>query len=339
MKKYRFPAVLPYVFCCLLGAVPAFSQTPPAKPPAASASAPAPVPAPGAAKKGFDYDPTHLGVLPPAPEQPKRALLWEVRSGPHILYLYGTMHVGHRSFFPLPEIVQIALNRADKVAVEADISNVPPAAEVAALTEYRAPDTLERKIPPALFQRLKVALAKFDVPVSAVQSMKPVMAGGLLALLEYQKLGYDLGAGVDAFVIAAARQHGKPVLELESQLQQLKTLDGMSWPLQLAFLENAVTGVENGSSAIEVSDMVRAWQTGDEDLMDRAMTEADKGKAHAGELEDVMLYRGHLAMAEKIESYLSGGDTYLVAVGALHLVGDHGLPALLRSHGLIVTQK
>ncbi len=265
--------------------------------------------------------------------------MWEVKSATTTVYLFGTMHVGEKSFYPLPEAVESALKRATKVVVEADISKTPDKAQVSAMTEYKAPDSLDRKIPAELFDRLKAVLAKYKIPVTAVRTMKPVMVGGLLSLVEYDRLGYDMRYGVDAYVLDTAKLDKKPVLELETQLAQMKMLDSMPAPLQLAFLENAVTGIENGNASIEVADMVRAWQKGDEAMLVNAMTEADKSKVHAGELEDIILYKRHPEMANKIAGYLATHDVYFVAVGSLHLVGNRGLLAILKSRGYQVTQK
>jgi hypothetical protein len=43
-------------------------------------------------------------------------------------------------------------------------------------------------------------------------------------------------------------------------------------------------------------------------------------------------------MAKQIEQYLSSGKTYFVAVGAAHMVGEHGIVSLLRAKQLTVEQ-
>ncbi len=297
-----------------------------------------------AASGAAEYDPTKPAAatpVAPAPAPPaKKSFLWEVASPTNKIYLFGTMHVGEKSFFPLPDAVENALKRAAKVVVEADISKAPDKTAVTALTEYRPPDTLDKKIPPPLYKRLKEVLSeRFKVPASAVTGMKPVMAGGLLSLLEYNRLGYDMKYGVDAYIIDAAKKGGKPLLELESQLSQLAMLDGMTAAMQAAFLDNAVKGLENGSAAIEVADMVRAWQRGDPVMLSKAMTEADKGKTRAADIEDIILYNRHPEMADKIEKYLASGEEHFVAVGSLHLIGERGLLEMLRARGYKVTQQ
>ncbi len=262
-----------------------------------------------------------------------------MKSATTTVYLFGTMHVGDKSFYPLPDAVESALKLATKVVVEADISKMPNKAQFSAMTEYKAPDTLERKIPPELYQRLKAVLAKYNIPQTAVRTMKPVMVGGLLSLMEYDRLGYELRYGVDAYVLDTAKLTKKPVLELETQFAQMKMLDSMPASLQLTFLENAVAGVENGNAAIEVADMVRAWQKGDEAMLVNAMAEADKSKARAAELEDIILYKRNPEMANKIAGYLLTRDVYFVAVGSLHLVGERGLLAILKSKGYQVRQQ
>jgi len=290
-----------------------------------------------------EYDPTKPGAAAPAasPAKPAaKSFLWEVASPTNQIYLFGTMHVGEKSFFPLPDVVEKALKRASKVVVEADISKAPDQAAVTALTEYRPPETLDKKIPPPLFNRLKDVMAdRFGVKVKAVTNLKPFMAGALLSLMEYNRLGYDNKYSIDAYVIETAQKSGKPLLELESQLSQFAMMDGMTAALQAAFLDNAISGLENGSTAIEIADMVRAWQRGDLVMLSKAMTEADKGRTRAADIEDIILYNRHPEMADKIEKYLATGEEHFVAVGSLHLIGERGLLAMLRARGYKVTQQ
>jgi hypothetical protein len=46
-----------------------------------------------------------------------------------------------------------------------------------------------------------------------------------------------------------------------------------------------------------------------------------------------VLNRRNAGMAGRIEGYLKSGETVFIAVGMLHLLGEKGLPALLRKRG------
>jgi uncharacterized protein len=294
-----------------------------------------------------EYDPTRLNSgaasdsksdEKSAPATDKKSFLWEVKSATNTVYLFGTIHVGKKDFYPLPDAVEKALASSKKVVVEADISKTDGLADISKLIMYEAPDTLERKIPSALFARLKTQLTKFKIPVDGVKPMKPFMIGALLSVNEFTRLGYDMSFGVDAYLIASANKQMKPILELESQLGQIELLTNMPPLLQETFLENALTALEAGSIANQMSGVVTAWQTGDAKLMQDVVAAGNKNAKRISEFDEILLYNRHPAMVKKIEGFLLDNQPHFVAVGSLHLLGPKGLVELLAAKGFKIRQ-
>lgn len=56
-------------------------------------------------------------------QDPVKILLWQVKSKDNTVYLYGTIHVGKPSFYPLPDAVENAFRQSARLAVEADITD------------------------------------------------------------------------------------------------------------------------------------------------------------------------------------------------------------------------
>ena len=327
------------------------APAPVATPPAATLPAVAPITTTPIADT--PYDPTKPAALvaPAAvPVSPAKLLLdavrasggksflWEVKSKTNVVYLFGTIHVGKRSFYPLPPQVEEALRQSQRLVVEADISDSDGLADIDAVINYKAPDSLDKHIPPALFARLKTQLARLNIPLDAVKPMKPYLIAGFLSIAEFSKLGYDMNFGVDGYLLAKAKEGGKQILELESQAGQLKMLNGMSPTLQQAFLENAISTLESGKAPDQVTGIVNAWQTGDVNLMQEVSKSVNKGMRMSDELDEVLLYSRHEAMLKKIDAYLEGREPHFVAVGSLHLVGPRGLVQLLKARGFAVKQ-
>ncbi len=267
-----------------------------------------------------------------------KAFLWEVKSKTNVIYLFGTIHVGKRAFYPLPPQVEAALKQSQTLVVEADITNNTGLADIDTIINYKAPDSLDKHIPTPIFDRLKTQLARLNIPLEAVKPMKPFLIGGFLSIAEFSKLGYDMNFGVDGYLIAKAKDDRKPVLELESQLGQLKMLNGMSPTLQEAFLDNAISVLESGKSPDQVTGMVNAWQSGDVKLMQDVTSAVNRGLRMSDQLDEVLLYSRHAAMLRKIEDYLAGRTPHFVAVGSLHLVGPRGLVEMLKARGFEVKQ-
>ena len=321
---------------------------------AAAQSAPASA-APIKAPAAQTYDPTQpqAGVAAPtastgtpakpAPEALRsgdgKAFLWEVKSKTNVVYLFGTIHVGKRAFYPLSPQVETALKNSQRLVVEADISNTGGLADIDKIINYKTPDSLDKHIPTALFARLQAQLLRLQIPVDAVKPMKPYLIAGFLSIAEFSKLGYDMNLGVDSYLIAKARDDNKPVLELESQTGQLKMLDGMSPMLQVAFLENAISVLESGKAPDQVTGMVNAWQSGDVALMQEVVKAVNKDMRMTDQLDDVLLHSRHDEMVKKIAGFLESGVPHFVAVGSLHLVGPRGLVEMLKARGFEVKQR
>ncbi len=276
----------------------------------------------------------------PAPVPSKtKTFLWEVKSPTNTLYLFGTIHVGKKAFYPLPEQVETAFDNSARLVVEADVSDQAATGDVSALVSYKSPDTIDKHIPLPLFERLKAQLVRLRIPTYVVQPMKPFVAGGFLSVAEFSRLGYDMNLGVDSYLISRAKQAMKPISELESARAQLELLNNMPPELQEAFLDNSITTLETGKATDQVTGMVNAWQTGDTKLMADVTLEVNSGMNNGARLDEILLYGRHDAMVRKIISYLDSNDIHFVAVGSLHLVGPRGLVQSLKNKGYEVKQK
>ncbi|MCY7388791.1 MAG: TraB/GumN family protein [Burkholderiales bacterium] len=267
-----------------------------------------------------------------------KAFIWEIKSKTGVAYLFGTIHVGKRTFYPLPSVVEAAFKQSQRLVVEADISNSDGLGDIGSVINYKAPDSLDKHIPMPLFERLKIQLTRLNIPLEAVKPMKPFLIGGFLAVAEFSKLGYDMNFGVDGYLINKAKEDKKPIVELESQAGQLKMLNEMSPILQEAFLENAITALESGKGPDQVTGMVNAWQSGDVTLMEEVAKGVNKGMRMTDQLDDVLVHSRHADMMKKIENYLEGSVPHFIAVGSLHLVGPRGLVEMLKARGYEVKQ-
>ena len=262
--------------------------------------------------------------------------LWEVKSKTNTVYLYGTIHVGKKSFYPLPEAVETAFKKSARLVVEADIGNQDSMAAALPLIMYLPPDSLDTRIPKAALNRLKVQLARYEIPYESVQQFKPFMVGGMLVAAEFARLGYDPRYGVDKHLLEQAALTGKTVLELESVEQQMKLLGSLSDLEQEAFLVHAIVALEDGTTVKEVVGMIEALRAGDATLLEEVAKQASEGMPKG--LEEKILYGRNPAMLAKIEGFLAGKQIHFVAVGAMHMIGKRGLVEMLKAKGYEVRQ-
>jgi uncharacterized protein YbaP (TraB family) len=271
-------------------------------------------------------------------QNPVKSLLWQVKSKDNTVYLYGTIHVGKPSFYPLADAVENAFRQSARLAVEADITDQAGIAAVLPLMSYTPPDSLDTKVPKPILQRLKTQLARYGIPYDSLKQTKPFMVGGLLSIAEFTRLNYDHRFGVDGYFIERAVLGGKAVLELESVDQQMRMLSSLSDAEQEAFLANTLTALESGKAADQVTGMFNAWRIGDPALLEEVVKRANEGMPMTEVLDEKMLYGRNPAMLSKIEIFLAGNQVHFIAIGALHLIGKRGLVEMLKSRGYEVTQ-
>jgi uncharacterized protein len=273
---------------------------------------------------------------PPAPSH--RQYLWEVTSLTNRVFLYGTVHAGKASFYPLPEVVQQAFVDAKVLAVEADITNEKAMEKGAASMLLKPPATLSQVVPAPLYERFRRQVARYGLPESQLAQFKPFPAASLLAFAEWGRLGYSQQLGVDLHLIKIARDLKKRVVEVEGARVQSELMDSLTEKEGLQALEGTVTALESGLTREQITGLVNAWQSGDPNLLLEVARAYNETVPGAKALEEKFIWSRHDAMADKIESYLLGRDQVFVAVGALHLAGPRGLVEILKKRGYSVRQ-
>jgi uncharacterized protein YbaP (TraB family) len=275
----------------------------------------------------------------PSPQAAAREFIWEVSSLTNKVYLYGTVHAGKASFYPLPGPVEKAFADSKVLAVEADITDAEAMRKGSSTMVYTPPDGLSKHLPAPLQERLRRQLQRFGMPEAQVEPVKPFFAASLLVFNEWFGQGYTPNYGVDLHLITRAKKAKMPLVELEGAQAQSDLMSGLSEKEGLQALEGAVTALESGLTRDQITGVVNAWQAGDAALLlevTRAYNETVPG---ARELEEKFIWSRHEAMANKIEAFLlTGRDRVFVAVGALHLAGPRGLVEILRSRGHTVRQ-
>ena len=275
----------------------------------------------------------------PAPAPAARQFLWEVASLTNRVYLYGTVHAGKPTYYPLPEVVEKAFTESKVLAVEADITDVESMTRSAKAMVYEPPATLDKNIPKATWERARKQAARLQIPEPQLAMLKPFMAGTLLAFAEWARLGYLPQFGVDAHLIKRAQEGGKKIVELEGGDAQTALIESFTPAEALAALEGTLDAMESGLVREQITGMVNAWQAGDPALLLEVARKYNDSIPGAAAIEEKFIWSRHDAMAGKIAGMLlDSKERHFIAVGALHLAGPRGLVEMLRKRGFAVRQ-
>lgn len=262
--------------------------------------------------------------------------LWQVTGGQGTVWLFGSVHLLPEGGFSVGGDLAKAIEGAKRVCMEID----PNANDEAAKTSI----TLARAIDPKgrdLFEllgpdadRARAKAADAGVPLDALAPFEPWFAGITVSVMALQAHGYDVEHGVEQVIEAAAAKGGKGGCGLETLDGQLGLLDGLPANLQAEILMQAIDEAADVDELI--GPMLEAWRAGDEAGLEKSLEEDFDGYP---ELADALIYRRNALWADQVSDMLRDGDDVLIVVGAMHLVGDRGLPALLEQRGYKVERR
>lgn len=256
--------------------------------------------------------------------------LWQVDKDGRRSWLYGSLHVATRDWmFPGPT-VRAALHDADQVALELDVLDPDV---MRRLQSGMAARPGAAPLPPALAQRLQ-AQAEAACVGAALTGLRPEMQAITLEALAGRRQGLDPSYGVDAFLAGLAHGLGKPVISLETPEQQLALLLHDD-PAQIEEqVGQTLDELEHGQTQRVTDRLARDWAQGRlDDLQDYAQWCDCMTTAEQRDFQRRLIDDRNLRMAQRIDAMHAAGHRVFVAVGALHLVGPQGLPALLAARG------
>jgi len=268
--------------------------------------------------------------------------LWLVKNGRAQIYLFGTLHALPPGAAWRTPAFDAAYAQAKTVWFEAPLDEVDPRAFSAFVAEHGVDpkQPLSRKLPPRTLAALarQADLAEFDHlrpwAAALMLSMQPSPGGPAEGRP-------TVGAGADLVLIRAARQSGKTVRTFETLEQQSWIFAGLSPDAEVRYLTDVIRERTPRPRLAwwrrPPADLVAAWLDGD---LARA------GPAFVGELKadnpalyDALLRRRNRAWADVLARELAAGSgVELVGVGALHMVGEDSLPALLTARGFEVVR-
>ena len=145
------------------------------------------------------------------------------------------------------------------------------------------------------------------------------------ALMLANSTSVDPANGVDRALVSEAAS----VRALETRDGQLRLFDGLPEADQRALLASAI-GEATSDDPVRA---IRAWLTGDMDGLDRL---ASDGLLASPSLRAQLLTARNNAWLAPVMAAIERGERPLIAVGAVHMTGDDGLPALLEARGYTI---
>ena len=268
---------------------------------------------------------------------PATSFLWEIsgKKGRPTSYIMGSIHMGKKGFYPLPEAVQRAFRRSQVIVLEArPDQGMAAMGAVMRSGMYAPPDGLQKHISKKAWALVKKKLAQNALVLAAVGQMKPWLAAITISALDLKAAGFDPKLGVEMHLLG---KRGKRRVDfLEGLQKQMQFFSSFSDKLQEDFL---VYTIEKGKEVNKMMPiMVRHWKRGDTRGLERLMRKAASDKRFKP-IEKVLLDDRNKSMSKTIEGMLTKSkEVHFIVVGAGHLVGKKSILSELAKRGYKLRQ-
>jgi uncharacterized protein YbaP (TraB family) len=283
----------------------------------------------------------HGAQQPPPPSapassaQPPGLFLYAVARDGHVSHLLGTIHLGFGFEEVLTAEARRRVEHSTQVITETELGG-DSAGRMMQAALLPPGQSLARMLTPKNWQLLNERLGAM-IPEPVMAQLRPWLPAVLLGIVDLKRALDQVRPGksghmMDVELIKLARGDGKRVVQLESVDEQIAVFDALTMQEQLAELEHALTE----DSAAQSRALVEAFASGDERARASALFDAEQNARAPGFYRAVLFERNEHWLPV-LEAALAEGDAF-VAVGAAHLLGEHGLLATLRKRGYAVTR-
>jgi uncharacterized protein YbaP (TraB family) len=265
------------------------------------------------------------------PAQQAKPALWQVSDKDTTIYLFGTIHLLPQGYQWRTARLEQAVGASQDLIVETIVDEKDPSAFLHALGRLGfspGQPPIAQRVAPEKRARLEAAIAKSGHPREAFDRMETWAAGFILLSVQFQELGVSGAEGVEAVLRKEFAARGRPIAQLESNVDQLGIFDRLPEKDQRAFLDGVIEEPE--AMKKQFAGMLAAWARGDVDAIARTFNQ-DLGSSPA--MMDSLLRQRNVNWSRWVERRLASPGTAFLAVGAGHLAGEQSVISMLKKDG------
>ena len=275
--------------------------------------------------------PLLLAACGSQPAVEARPAMWLVEDDDTHIYMLGTMHALPAGTDWDGGKVAKAVAAADELMLELSPEQLAKAGPVfQELAPREKPLAMDARLPAKALAAYRKLEAGSDFGGDALDDWAVLVLMGQRVAEDAELSPSD---GVEARLTAAFRKAGKPISGLESAESQLMLFETLDPGAQRAML---VRATENAGDAVrDVRAMAADWSRGDTDALAKIINE-DIDSVPAA--RKAILTDRNRRWSAWIQTRMERPGTVLMAVGAGHLVGADGVPAMLKAQGYKVAR-
>ena len=264
------------------------------------------------------------------------AMVWIIKGDTNNVYLLGSIHVLRESDHPLPDILEVIYDDAERLVMEIDMDDLDIVSTMQFLTSHgvlKGDRTLEDVMGPEMYAAAEASAAAIDIPIEMLAKTEPWLAAITVEEMVMNRAGFNAAHGIEMYLTNKAVADGKVITGLETIEEQLGFLDSLSIDTQNRWLLQSINEAERTEKIIV--ELIAAWRRGDATFLeDVLLSEFDDYP----ELHKSILINRNKKWVGPIMAMLNEDDDYLIVVGAAHLVGEESVPDLLSKQGVRIRQ-
>ncbi|MCL2356435.1 MAG: TraB/GumN family protein [Defluviitaleaceae bacterium] len=285
------------------------------------------------------YAEAFFGLSPDAPpvNPGLHGMLTRVTHGENTAYIFGSMHTSRPHWFPLADIAEAAMRRADVFAFEVDMLEMFDLSgeQIQAITEMRTlPDgkTLEDILSPEDFEYFLDALetyAIWGITYERVKHLTPIALFSTISEIAMTLLGADPVLSVDLYISNFADERDLPIIGLNTIMREVELM----FDIPLEIQAETLVGFPDFQTLLAGYDDIGLLEIYEAQDIE-TIRELLRLTAEMQELDAFTRYRNHIdfyvrcnIFADEIARLLTETDeptTFFVTVGIAHIVGCCG---------------
>lgn len=253
-------------------------------------------------------------------------MLWHIKGSN--TYLLGTVHLTNFAPPKLSAAAEIAFNRATQIVFETDVGiDQPPDPRMLNLPDGVMLSTIVSR---QLYEMTKAHWIRLGGDEQGLLKRLPGMTAIALQFTTAALSGYARHNGVDKTLWVRAKSEGKQIVMLETFDEQMSKLVTSPLVEQIELLKQ--TAEDPACRVSQVIELVDAWNTNGIGVFERELARAF---AIFPKMSETIITERNEDWRPSIRKFVESETPTLVAVGALHLVGEVGLPEILKKDGFV----
>lgn len=275
--------------------------------------------------------PTEAALSSAARQAQDRGFLWKISKDGKHSYLYGTMHLGRLEWWAPGSQMLAAIHDSRVIALEMDLSN---SATVANLVQGMRMQEGDLRPTAELTERLRLQAQAECLDWEPLKGLKAEFQLSTVLVAAARRQQLESAFGVETMLTAFAHHQNKPLHALETVEEQLLALRASSQSELTSIVESSLNDLESGAGPRMLLKLATAWAASDAATLQsyEKWCECVDSPAERAMLRRLLDDRNQ-SIAARLDELHGKSAPVFGAVGALHMFGSEGLPALLKARG------